>query len=190
MKAVILERQLHAALMLPPSLSLVADSAITQASRPIFLPDFDCEWTARFHLAVRVSRLGKNVSAKFGSRYYDAITLAMQMIPVTLVDELHASQRSVGLTGLFDNALVMGQWITVDSIDLTNLSIAIGEADIAIEHLDTLAAEAIAQVSQYATIKMGDMITIAQMPSGLALRTGLTLNATIAGNSCLTLRIR
>lgn len=190
MKAVILERQLHAALMLPPSLTIVADSAITQSTRPIFLPDFDSDWTARFHLAVRISRLGKNVAPKFGSRYYDAVTLVMQMIPVTLVDELHASQRSAGMVGLFDNALVTGQWIPTDTIKNDTLSLSIGEADITIDALDTLASEAIAQVSSYATIKMGDLITVAQMPTGMALRSGSTLTCTLASTPCLSLRIR
>lgn len=190
MKAVIVDRKLGGALMLPPGLQMVADSAITASTRPVFLPDFDMEWTGRFYLAIRVSRLGKNVAAKFANRYYDAVALAMQMIPVTLVDELRASERSAGLTGLFDNALVTGEWIGVDKLGKESLTVKVGESDITVDTLETLAAEAIALVSGYATIKMGDIITIAQMPAGMALRSGTALSCDINGMGCLQLRVR
>ena len=68
MKTLLTDRTPDTALLLPPAVTLMADSAVTPDSKPLFLPDFNPEWLAEIHVAVRISRLGKNIAAKLPLR--------------------------------------------------------------------------------------------------------------------------
>ena len=50
------------------------DSALVLQGRPLFMPEEGEGWQAQICLAVKISRLGKNISEKFAPRYYDAVS--------------------------------------------------------------------------------------------------------------------
>ena len=51
------------------------DSALLKDNKPFFLPDFSNEIHHEIELIIKISRLGKNIEAKFAHRYYDEIGL-------------------------------------------------------------------------------------------------------------------
>lgn len=189
MKAIAFNRTPDSPLLLPPETDIIVDSAIALPGRPVFLPDFDTNWQADFYLAARISRLGKNISEKFAPRYFDAVTIAMRLLPVTVNADLSASQRHTGVTGLFDNALTLGQWITVPA-DNTPLTMTIGNDNIIIESPLTLITEAICTISSYATLKMGDIILPCRSNVGLSVKIGDNISATLSDHPCLDIRIK
>lgn len=188
MKALLIDRQPTKALMLPPRLEIVADSAVTLPGRPVFLPDFDTQWTARFYLAARISRLGKDISVKFAPRYYDALTLAMRLIPVNTTAQLTDTQAPLGVLGLFDCALSMGTW----DVDATTdeATIRIGELTCQLTGIQSIVAETIATVSRYATLKIGDAVMPLTLSADIAVEQGHDINGTLNDTPVLSLRIR
>ncbi|MBO5455038.1 MAG: hypothetical protein J6A20_00815 [Muribaculaceae bacterium] len=130
------------------------DSTVVMSGRPLFLPEDGKEMIAEGHIAVRISRLGKNISAKFASRYYDAVTVMLRVIPADGVPE--------GMEGVYsamDASSVMGVWheceliaapfkVTLDGkcFDFAPLS----------KDIDAL----IHDISRYITLKIGDVLML------------------------------
>lgn len=180
MKAILLHRTPCQPISTPPCVDIIVDSAIVLPGRPLFLPDCAPAFHAVICPAIRVSRLGKDIVPKFASRYYDAITLTLRLIPQGWPD-------TGALSGLFDNALALGQWLPLAD----EYTIGEDSSSVTISSADLLADEALAAVSAYATIKQGDIIMPCHLPtppSSLTLGTNVTL--TLNSTPCLNVRIR
>ena len=59
------------------------DSALLKDSKPFFIPDFCEQVDYETEMVVRICRLGKNISERFAHRYYDAVTVGIDLPPVT-----------------------------------------------------------------------------------------------------------
>lgn len=112
------------------TMHVIADSAMTRSGQPWFVPDFGRDWRSRKAIALRVSRLGKEIGLKFAGRYFDAVTLLW----VAEADDCEALD-------FMDGRIVCGEWIPI------------GE-DAPCERLTKLLTEA----SHFATLKTGDVI--------------------------------
>lgn len=62
----------HTSVNKEPVIFMKPDSAILKDGKPFFIPDFSNEVHYETELVVRINRLGKNISPRFASRYYDA----------------------------------------------------------------------------------------------------------------------
>ena len=58
-----------------PMIFLKPDSALLKKNKPFFLPDFSKNLQFEAEVVLRISRLGKGISAKYANRYYDALTV-------------------------------------------------------------------------------------------------------------------
>lgn len=138
------------------------DSALLLAGRPLFLPDFAAQPMADIHIGIRINRLGKAVAQKFAHRYYDALAPVMRLT----YPDLPASMQGL-LTGM-DSSLAIGSWLPV--ADWTALSALDINGSPAPLHHDAAAIDAVvAEVSRYVTLKMGDVILLPPVASGLLL---------------------
>lgn len=191
MKAILFDRDHPSPLLMPPEVGLIADSAITAHARPVFVPDFDSEWIAEFYLAVRISRLGKNIAAKFASRYYDAVTVAMRLVPVTLNNELMAARRPNGVASMFDNALTPGLWLATGDVNpaADSVEVTVNEMTSRLSGLDHAIDESVEAVSRYATLKTGDIIMPCRVVSSIGVCTGVMVKCSVSGHDCLDLKL-
>ncbi len=113
------------------TMHVIADSAMTRSGQPWFVPDFGRNWRSRRAVALRVSRLGKEIGAKYAGRYFDAATLLW----VAEADGCEAIDY-------MDGRIVCGEWMPA------------APDDAAYERLAALLTEA----SHFATLKTGDVI--------------------------------
>lgn len=130
------------------------DSSLITGSNPFFFPDFGGKWEADLYIAAHINRLGKSISAKFATRYYDGIGLALHFRPAD------TDTISPGILSGIDSTFAIGTWTApVDAPGMTG-TIADGPT----LSLDILPAETlndtIASVSRYTTLRMGDIILI------------------------------
>lgn len=189
MKAIAFHHRHDTALQLPPAVDLIPDSAITLPNRPLFLPDFDLEWMASFYLAVRISRLGKGIASRFADRYFDAATLAMKLLPLTLTQDLSQTGRSLDVTNLFDSALSIGSWIPLPQPG-NALAITVNGVRSDVDGFIESARAAVETISRFTTIKQGDIILPLLLDQQIAIRTGLTVTASIDSAEVMNLRIK
>lgn len=188
MKAILFDRNINHSISFPPKLTLISDSAITIAGRPVFLPDFDSQWLAEFHIAIKICRLGKCISEKFAPRYYDRITVAMRLTPANITAELRSQGAPTAIGDIFDNALTLGDWIEINEIG-ENTTVAVEETTATIESIKKIANEAIASVSRYTTLKTGDVIMLGRVRDFFNVERGSKIRATIDSKECLALKI-
>lgn len=129
------------------------DSTLILQGRPLFMPEFGGNaWQAEIYIAVRIGRLGKNISQKFASRYYDGLTAAMRL---TLPSEPEMEPVVAGM----DSSIAHGTWLD-PALAAEPLRITAAEASASLPAQAPLIDEAISRVSEYTTLKMGDIILL------------------------------
>ena len=74
-----------------PIIFIKPDSAILKSDKPFFLPDFSQRVEFETELVFRICKVGKNISAKFAHRYYDAVTVGIDFTARDLQEKLRAA---------------------------------------------------------------------------------------------------
>lgn len=158
--------ELHANENLPeePVIFLKPDSALLKDSKPFFIPDFSEQVDYETELVFRICRLGKNIAPRFAHRYYDAVTVGIDFTARDLQRKFRAEGKPWELCKGFDNSAVIGDFVSVDCFkDVQNLNFHLnidgntvqqGNSCDMIFKIDDI----IAYVSQYYTLKIGDLI--------------------------------
>lgn len=149
MKAVVSMRRPDAPFDSATPVTVVPDSAILRTGRPWFIPPFASGWRLETVLALRISRLGHCIGAKFAARYFDAITIGVMPRPVP---HDHAN----GLLDAFDGAFIIGDWMPLPADG--NIEVSTPAGNITLGRQLDLAPAIIERVSEFATLKMGDII--------------------------------
>lgn len=165
---------------------VIADSALTLPGRPTFIPDIPeaTSWELLPMAAVRISRLGKSVSAKFASRYSDAFTLAARLMP------LDASGMPLdGIASLIDFGVTLGEWSALP--EDADPEITFGSATATLRGFLQSAADATVAVSRCATIKMGDILLLPLPMKAVVARAGEEITGSAAdGTRLLHVRLK
>lgn len=189
MKIMALNRQLGTPIITPIIADLIPDSAIIKDRKPFFVPDFSKQWNLEMTLAYRIARLGKNVAEKYAHRYYDAMTLILRAQPLDLINQLNMSGQQSAISTAFDGAIIQGQWLPIPTdktaIDLT-LNGELYDIDLTSSFIDN----AIAQLSSYFTLKIGDIIIAGSTPHNIKVEIDSNITATLNGIECLNFKIK
>lgn len=155
MKILILNRPLQAQVSVTDRVDLMTDSSTVLPGKPVFLPGDGENFTAVLLPAFRISRLGRSIAPKFASRYYDAFTLTLRVLPP--VNE--AIPETSALNIAFDAALSIGQWMPVEKLpENIVLQSNSAQSPVTFTREELYIDETIAMLSQYFTLKNGDII--------------------------------
>ena len=158
--------ELHANEQLPqePVIFLKPDSALLKDSKPFFIPDFSKQVDYETELVVRICRLGKNIAPRFAHRYYDAVTVGIDFTARDLQRKFRAEGKPWELSKGFDNSAAIGDFIPVERfkdvqnldfhLDIDGSTVQKGNTRDMIFKID----EIIAYVSQFYTLKIGDLL--------------------------------
>lgn len=93
-----------------PGIIIWPDSCWLLSNRPLYIPDFAPEFAAIPALAVKNSRLGKNVAPRFAPRYMAEWTAALILLPARAIRAMKRGMTPAASETCFDNALVIGDW--------------------------------------------------------------------------------
>jgi 2-keto-4-pentenoate hydratase/2-oxohepta-3-ene-1,7-dioic acid hydratase in catechol pathway len=147
-----------------PVVFLKPDSSILKNNKPFFLPDFSDNIHYEVEVVIKISKLGKGISAKFAHRYYDELTLG---IDITARD-IQSRQAKAGmpweLSKCFDGAAPIGTFIPVSTVsDINNLDFRLEINEKVVQKSNTSdmifsCDEIIEYVSKFFTLKTGDLI--------------------------------
>jgi 2-keto-4-pentenoate hydratase/2-oxohepta-3-ene-1,7-dioic acid hydratase in catechol pathway len=155
-----------------PVVFLKPDSAILKNNKPFFLPDFSDNIHYEVELVIKISKLGKGISARFAHRYYDEVTAGIDITARDIQSRQAAAGMPWELSKCFDGAAPLGTFVPVKSIpDIRNLDFRLeingrivqqGNTSDMIFSVDQI----IEYVSQFFTLKTGDLI-FTGTPSGV-----------------------
>ena len=148
-----------------PVIFLKPDSAILRQGKPFFLPDFSKEVHYETELVVRICRLGKCIAPRFAHRYYDAVTVGIDFTARDLQRAFREKGHPWELSKAFDNSAAIGEFISLEQVggDIQNIDFHLDIDGKQVQHgctKDMLfkVDEIIAYVSQFMTLKIGDLL--------------------------------
>ena len=147
-----------------PVVFMKPDSSILKNNKPFFLPDFSINIHYEVEVVLKISQLGKGISAKFASRYYDEITLGIDITARDLQNRLAANGLPWEISKCFDGAAPLGRFIPVTNVkDLTNIDFRLEINNKVVQKGNTSDMifgfnEIVEYVSKFFTLKTGDLI--------------------------------
>lgn len=147
-----------------PTIYMKPDSCILRNRKPFFIPDHMGRIDFSCQLAVRINRLGKSISERFASRYWDAVTLGIDFVASDLKNKLAENGLPWDICCGFDGAAVIGDWIDKDRMeDIQNLDLRLDVDNSTIQSSNTCnmihsVDSIIEYVSRFCTLKTGDII--------------------------------
>ena len=147
-----------------PVIFMKPDSAILKDGKPFFIPEFTQRVDYETELVVRICRLGKHIAPRFAHRYYDAVTVGIDFTARDLQEDFRAKGLPWELCKGFDDSAVLGEFVPMEKFsDVQNLHFHLdidGETVQRGHTADMLfkVDEIIAYVSQFCTLKIGDIL--------------------------------
>lgn len=155
-----------------PVVFLKPDSSILKNNKPFFLPDFSPMIQYEVEIVVKISKLGKGIEAKYASRYYDELTLGIDITARDIQNRNSAAGLPWELSKCFDGAAPLGKFVPFSSIwNINNLGFRLEINKSIVQQGNTSdmifsVDEIIAYVSRFFTLKTGDLI-FTGTPSGV-----------------------
>lgn len=161
------------------------DSAQLRNGKPFFIPDFVKDCRLGLYLAVRIARLGKSISPRFATRYYDALSLAAHFYDQKGLTKAQSLGVPWSASTGFDGSIALGDFMPIDSCTLDSLSYAYAINDhqyleATAQSLQQRITRGISSISLYNTLRNGDLLLfpLASHPEsiGLNLRLSASIN--------------
>ena len=147
-----------------PVIFTKADSALLKPGKPFFVPDHWGRIDYEAEVVVRICRLGKNISQRFAHRYYDAVTVGIDFTARDLQREASQNGQPWTICKGFDGSAAIGEWVDIAKfrnvqalhfhLDKNGETVQEGCTSDMFYGVD----EIIAYISQFFTLKTGDLL--------------------------------
>lgn len=147
-----------------PVIFLKPDSAILAKNQPFFIPAFSNEIHYEVEVLVKINKVGKYIQEKFAHKYYDEIGLGIDFTARDLQNKLKDKGLPWEKSKAFDGSALIGKFVLKETLgDLNNLDFTLRKNETIVQNGNTNAMlwkvdELIAYVSQFFTLKKGDIL--------------------------------
>lgn len=179
-----------------PVVFMKPDTAVLQKQYPFIIPDFSDEVHYEVEVIVKISKVGKYIDAKFAHKYYDEISVGIDFTARDVQDALKAKGLPWEKAKAFDGSAVIGDFIPKTELgDLNNISFDLtnngqtvqqGNTSNMLWKIDGL----VAYVSQYFTLRTGDII-FTGTPEGVAkVSPGDVLEGSLEGKKLFRIQVK
>ena len=156
-----------------PVVFMKPDSAVLLKQHPFVIPEFSEDVHHEIEIIVKISKVGKYIEPKFAHKYYDEISVGIDFTARDLQDKLKAKGLPWEKAKAFDGSAVIGEFLPKNqfssleniTFELTNNSktVQMSNSGLMLWKIDEL----ISYVSQFFTLKIGDII-FTGTPEGVA----------------------
>jgi len=179
-----------------PVIFMKPDTAIIPKRSPFFYPAFSKDIHYEAELVVRIDRVGKNIAEKFAHKYYSQLTIGVDFTARDLQRKLKDKGLPWEKAKSFDGSAPIGKLVDKSNLnDLSSIKFSLningetkqsGNSSKMLFSIDAI----IAYVSQFFTLKIGDLI-FTGTPEGVGpIKIGDHLEASLEGNKVFDLKIR
>ena len=156
-----------------PVIFMKPDSSILPNKNPFVIPAFSNDIHHEVEILVKICKVGKHIDAKFAHKYYDEISVGIDFTARDLQGKLKAKGLPWEKAKAFDGSAVIGEFLPKNqfssleniTFELTNnnKTVQMGNSSFMLWKIDEL----ISYVSQFFTLKIGDII-FTGTPEGVA----------------------
>lgn len=189
-------KELNNAIPDKPVIFLKPDTAVLKDNKPFYIPDFSSDIHYELEIVLKITKEGKHIAEKFAHKYYDELGLGIDFTARDIQNVHKTKGLPWELAKAFDNSAAISNFIPKTDIeDLYNLPFELkinaeprqnGNTRNILFSFEKI----IAFVSQYITLKKGDLI-FTGTPEGVGqVKPGDKLEGWLQGQQLLNFDIK
>lgn len=148
-----------------PVLFMKPDSSLLKDNKPFYIPDFSNNIQHELEVVIRINKVGKNIAERFAHRYYDELTVGLDLTARDIQAELKEKKLPWEISKGFDGSAIVGNFVSKEKFDKpineldfnllkNNIEVQRGNTSQMLHSIDKI----IAYASQFFTLKIGDLI--------------------------------
>jgi 2-keto-4-pentenoate hydratase/2-oxohepta-3-ene-1,7-dioic acid hydratase in catechol pathway len=179
-----------------PVVFIKADSAVLPKDQDFYLPPFSNNVHHEVELLVKITKVGKHIAKEFAHKYYDEVGLGVDFTARDVQDVLKSKGLPWEKAKSFDGSAVIGKWVSKSNYrDLNELCFSLKKNNKVVQSSNSELMlwkmdELISYVSQFFTLKKGDII-FSGTPAGVGkVNTGDVLEGFIEDESFFKISVR
>tara|TARA_B100000683_G_scaffold147855_2_gene143249 strand:- start:674 stop:1285 length:612 start_codon:yes stop_codon:yes gene_type:complete len=147
-----------------PVFFMKPDTAISPKGHPFFIPEFSKNVQYEVELVIRINRLGKYIEEKFAHKYYEQIGLGIDFTARDIQQEVKEKglpwEKAKGFDG---SAVISKKYLDKKELELADLNFSLKKNGEMVQSGNTQQMlfkidQIIAYISQFYTLKIGDLI--------------------------------
>ncbi|TNE53270.1 MAG: FAA hydrolase family protein [Bacteroidetes bacterium] len=179
-----------------PVFFLKPDSALLPKKNPFYYPDFTKDLHYECELVVKICKLGKNISERHAHTYYQEIGIGIDFTARDLQSKCKEKGLPWEIAKGFDGSAPLSErFLNKETLDLDQLDFSLRKNGELVQQGNTKDMlfsidQIISYVSQFMTLKIGDLI-FTGTPAGVGpVQIGDQLEAAIGAETLFKLRIK
>lgn len=146
-----------------PVIFIKPDNALLRNNAPFYIPDFTQDVHYETELVLKITKVGKSIPVQFAADYFQEIGLGIDFTARDVQNRLKSKGLPWEKAKGFDHSAAVGTFYPKSDFDITNLNFTLqvngqlvqqGNTQDMIHSFDAI----ISHVSQYFTLKKGDLI--------------------------------
>jgi acylpyruvate hydrolase len=171
------------------------DTALLKNGEPFYHPDFSNDVHHEAELVIKISKMGKKIQDKFAKNYFNEIGFGIDFTARDMQTKLKEKGLPWELAKGFDGSAPLGDFIATDKLDLQNINFSLTKNGEVMQKGNSSQMifsfeQIVSFVSQYFTLKVGDLIYTGT-PAGVSkVNIGDTLVGFIEDNQMLTCEVK
>jgi len=140
------------------------DTSIITRNRPFFYPDFSSDIHYETEIVLKISRLGKNIEERFAHRYYNELTVGIDLTARDLQKQCKKNGWPWEIAKGFEGSAPLGTFVQKDRFpDIYDVNFSLTKNEEIVQKGNTKDLvfnfeQLIAYVSKFVTLKIGDLI--------------------------------
>ena len=179
-----------------PVVFLKPDSAVIAKNQNFIIPSFSDDIHHEVELVVKINKVGKHIDNSFSYKYYDEIGLGIDFTARDIQNNLKEKGHPWEKSKAFDNSCMVGKFVNKNDLeDSSSIKFSLKKNNELVQsgcssEMLWKIDELISYVSQYFTLKIGDLI-FTGTPSGVSrVESGDILEGFIAKDKMFTLKVK
>ena len=179
-----------------PVVFLKPDSSVIAKNQNFIIPSFSNEIHHEVELVIKINKVGKHIDKSFSHKYYDEIGLGIDFTARDIQSNLKEKGHPWEKSKAFDNSCMVGNFLKKEKLeDISKIEFSLKKNNEVVQSgcsNDMLwkIDELISYVSQYFTLKIGDLI-FTGTPSGVSkVESGDILEGYISSIKMFTLKVK
>ncbi|WP_373707699.1 fumarylacetoacetate hydrolase family protein [Kaistella sp.] len=146
-----------------PVIFMKPDTAVLKKGSDFYIPEFSNDVHYELEVVLKISKGGKYIQEENADKYYDEIGLGIDFTARDLQSELKAKGLPWELSKGFDGSAVVSEFYNKEDFDMKNINFSLMKNKEKVQNGNTSLMifspqKIIAFVSQYFTLRVGDLI--------------------------------
>ncbi len=179
-----------------PIIFLKPETALLRPNEDFYHPSFSNDIHFEAEIVVRINKEGKNIAEKFASKYYSEIGVGIDFTARDVQNELKSKGLPWELAKAFNGSAAVSNFVSVSEFEnVQNINFSLNQNNIEKQNGNTKDMlfsinYLISFISQYFTLKKGDLIYTGTPVGVEKINIGDVLDLFIEGQKLLTVNVK